>query len=143
MGLALALWRRLPEGLRELLLYGLASATALAVDWGLLVTLTDVGVNYLVASAAGFVFGVAVAYALSIAFVFRARPVTDRRREFLGFLAVGLAGLVLTQGLMALWVEVLGLTPGLAKAPTAAIVFLFNFSVRRALLFRASADARS
>jgi len=142
MALALALWRRLPGGLRELVLYGLASVAALAVDWGLLLALTGVGVNYLLASAAGFVFGVAVAYALSIAFVFRARPVTDRRREFLGFLAVGLAGLLLTQGLMALWVEVLGLAPGVAKAPTAALVFLFNFSVRRALLFRASGVAR-
>ncbi|HJV41926.1 GtrA family protein [Caulobacter sp.] len=140
--MAAALRPRLPRALRELALYGLASVVALAVDWGLLVVLTRVGVNYLAASAAGFVFGVAVAYGLSIAFVFRDRPVADRRREFLGFLAVGLAGLLLTQGLMALWVEVLDLTPGLAKAPTAALVFLFNFSVRRALLFRAPGVAR-
>ena len=51
--------------------------------------------------------------------------------------ARGLAGLALTQGLMALWVEVLHMTPGLAKIPTAGIVFIFNFAVRRALLFRA------
>jgi hypothetical protein len=31
--------------------------------------------------------------------------------------------------------------PGLAKIPTAGIVFLFNFTVRRALLFRAPAAA--
>jgi len=137
MGLGLQLWRRLPEGLRELALYGLASALALGVDWGLLLILTKIGVNYLVASGAGFTSGIGVTYVLSVSVVFRHRPVADRRREFVGFLGVGLAGLILTQGLMALWVEALHWTPGLAKIPTAGIVFLFNFTVRRALLFRA------
>lgn len=137
MHLPLQLWRRLPEGLRELVLYGLASALALAVDWGLLLVLSRLGANYLAASAVGFVCGMAVAYGLSVSMVFRHRPVSDRRREFAGFLGVGLAGLVLTQGLMALWVEGLRLEPGLAKAPTAGLVFAFNFTVRRALLFRA------
>ena len=131
------LWRLLPEGLRELALYGLASALALGLDAGLLLALTAVGVNYLVASATGFVSGMAVTYLLSISLVFRHRPLADRRREFVGFVGVGLAGLVLTQGLMALWVEALHLHPGVAKIPTAGIVFVFNFTVRRALLFKA------
>ena len=131
------LWRRLPEGLRELALYGLASALALGLDWCVLLALTALSVNYLVASGVGFTSGIAVTYRLSICVVFRHRPVADRRRELLGFIGVGLAGLILTQGLMALWVEVLRMTPGLAKIPTAGIVFLFNFTVRRALLFRA------
>ncbi|WP_297506270.1 GtrA family protein [uncultured Caulobacter sp.] len=131
------LWRRLPEGLRELVLYGLASGLALGVDWGLLLLLTRLGVNYLVASGTGFASGIAVTYVLSVSVVFRHRRVADRRREFVGFLGVGLAGLLLTQGLMAFWVEALRLTPGLAKIPTAGIVFVFNFAVRRALLFRA------
>lgn len=131
------LWRLLPEGLRELALYGLASALALGLDWGLLLVLTTLGVNYLVASGIGFTSGIAITYLLSISVVFRHRPVADRRRELLGFIGVGLAGLILTQGLMALWVEGLRMTPGLAKIPTAGIVFLFNFTVRRALLFKA------
>jgi putative flippase GtrA len=137
MSLVLDLWRRLPVGLRELGLYALASAAALAVDWGLLIVLTDIGVGYLAASAVGFSAGIGITYLLSISMVFRHRAVVDRRREFIGFFGVGLAGLVLTQLLMALWVERLGLTPGLAKIPTAGLVFVFNFTVRRALLFSA------
>jgi putative flippase GtrA len=139
MTLVRALWLRLPVGLRELGLYGLASAAALAVDWGLLLGLTDIGVGYLVASGVGFCAGIGITYLLSISLVFRHRTVVDRRREFIGFFGVGLAGLVLTQLLMALWVERLGLTPGLAKIPTAGLVFIFNFTVRRALLFSAPA----
>ena len=59
---------------------------------------------------------------------------------WVGAVASGLAGLVLTQGLMVLWVEALRLHPGLAKIPTAGIVFVFNFTVRRALLFKAPAS---
>ncbi len=137
MNLVAKLWRRLPEGLRELVLYGVASALALGLDWGVLLVLTTLDVNYLVASAAGFTSGMAVTYLLSISVVFRHRPVADRKRELIGFIGVGFAGLLLTQGLMALWVEALRMTPGLAKVPTAGIVFLFNFAVRRALLFSA------
>jgi putative flippase GtrA len=139
MSPVLDLWRRLPVGLRELGLYGLASAAALAVDWGLLIVLTDIGIGYLAASAAGFSAGIGITYLLSISMVFRHRAVVDRRREFIGFFGVGVAGLVLTQLLMALWVERLGLIPGLAKIPTAGLVFVFNFTVRRALLFSAPA----
>ncbi len=138
MSIVAQLWRRLPEGLRELFLYGLASALALGLDWGLLLLLTKLGVNYLVASATGFLSGMAITYALSVSVVFRHRVITDRKREFVGFIGVGLAGLVLTQGLMALWVEALHMPPGLAKIPTAGIVFIFNFAVRKALLFRAA-----
>lgn len=137
MTVLLQLWRRLPVGLRELGLYGLASAAALAVDWGLLLGLNGLGLNYLVAAAVGFSAGIAVTYLLSVSVVFRHRPIADRRREFAGFLGVGIAGLVLTQLLMVLWVERLAMTPGLAKIPTAGLVFVFNFTVRRALLFRA------
>jgi putative flippase GtrA len=136
------LWRRLPVrltgGLRELALYGFASALALGLDWGLLLLLTRFGAHYLVASATGFLSGMAVTYVLSVSVVFRHRVVADRRREFAGFLAVGLAGLLLTQGLMALWVGGLRMAPGLAKIPTAGIVFVFNFAARKALLFRAA-----
>ncbi|MBU4435903.1 MAG: GtrA family protein [Alphaproteobacteria bacterium] len=131
------LWQRLPAGLRELGLYGLASAAALAVDWGLLLALTGAGLDYRIATAVGFCAGIAVTYGLSVSVVFRNRAIADRRREFAGFVGVGLAGLALTQLLMALWVERLHMTPGLAKMPTAGLVFMFNFAVRRALLFRA------
>lgn len=141
MSLVRDLWLRLPVGLRELGLYGLASAAALAVDWGLLLVLHAAGLNYLVATAIGFSAGIGVTYGLSVSVVFRHRPIADRRREFAGFLGVGLAGLVLTQLLMALWVEQLHLAPGLAKIPTAGLVFVFNFLVRRALLFRAPRSA--
>ncbi|PTS90321.1 MULTISPECIES: GtrA family protein [unclassified Caulobacter] len=129
------LYHRLPLGVRELLAYGLASAAALSVDAALMVVLIDLGAHYLVATAVGFCAGIAVAYGLSVSMVFRHRAIADRRREFAGFLAVGMIGLVLTQLLMAFWVSLIGLEPPVAKLPTAGLVFVFNFVARRTLLF--------
>lgn len=140
-GLIRMLVARLPRGLVEFALYGLASGLALALDWGLLAGLTALGVDYRLAGAASFLSGMAITYWLSVSLVFRNRMVADRRRELAVFGGVGLAGLVLTQLLLALFVGRLGLSPVLAKAPTAVVVFLFNFLVRRALLFRAPAAA--
>ncbi|MGH6818375.1 MAG: GtrA family protein [Methylovirgula sp.] len=115
--------------------YGICSAAALALDWSLLILLVNTGVHYLVAAAFSFVAGMAVAYAGSILFVFRARRARRVRAEIAGFFAIGLAGLALNEVLLFLFVHFCGLEVVLAKAPTAGCVFLFNFLLRRALLF--------
>ncbi len=77
----------------------------------------------------------AVSYALSIRFVFARRRAVSREAEAAGFFAVGLVGLMLTQLLLYGFVSWLGLRVGLAKVPTTAIVFAFNFICRRGLVF--------
>ncbi len=121
--------------LNDLVRYGGVSAAALACDAGLLVVLASAGLPYLAASAIGFCIGMAVAYGLSARFVFADRR-GPRGREATGFVAVGLAGLLLTQALLFALVSGFSVAPALAKIPTAACVFLFNFLARRALVFR-------
>lgn len=125
--------------LLDLVGYGAVSVAALACDTGVLILLARLGVHYLVAAATGFSLGMFVAYTLSIRFVFADRRARSTRAELVGFLAVGLAGLLLTQGLMALFVSGLGIAVALAKIPTAGVVFLFNFLARRGLVFAAAA----
>ena len=76
-----------------------------------------------------------VAYALSVRYVFQRRRAASRGVEAAGFVAVGLAGLLLTQVLLYLLVSRLGLTVALAKVPTTGGVFLFNFLCRRGMVF--------
>ena len=106
-----------PRVLVDLTGYGLVSVVALACD------------------AIAFTVGMAVAYALSIRFVFPSRRALTREAEAGGFFAVGMLGLVLTQVLLFLLVSKLGMPVALAKAPTAVVVFLFNFVCRRGLVF--------
>src|SRR5438034_289917 len=92
------LWGRARALAHETWKYFLVSVVALAVDYGFLVLLTELGhVHYLVSAAVGFCGGLIVNYALSVSFVFSQRRLTDRRLEFLGFLAIGLAGLMLNE----------------------------------------------
>jgi len=120
--------------------YFLVSLAALVVDYGLLVGLTSgAHVHYLVSAGVGFTAGLVLNYALSVAFVFRERRLTSRRWQFVGFMLIGLAGLALNEFLMKLFVETVGLGYALAKIPATGVGFMFNFGVRRALLFTARA----
>ncbi len=121
---------------RDALGYGAASAVALAVDWGLLSILHRLfKTHYLIAASFAFMAGLAVAYTLSTAFVFKGRAKYNAGGEFLGFLVTGLAGLALNQFLLYVFVGGFALPVELAKAPTAGFVFAFNFLTRRLFLF--------
>ncbi len=112
------------------------SALALALDVGVLYALASgLHWHYQVAAAMGFVAGLALNYALSVRFVFRHRRVAARTREFAFFAAIGLGGLFINAALLALTVEALGQHYLTGKAVAAGGTFLFNFSLRRWLLF--------
>ena len=121
--------------LLDLVGYGLVSIVALACDYGILLALVHAGVHYLVASTISFSVGMALAYALSVKFVFAARRGLSREMEAAGFFAVGIVGLLLTQGLLYVFVAQAGMAVALAKIPTTGIVFLFNFLCRRGMVF--------
>ncbi len=119
----------------ELLRYFAASILAFAVDLGLYQLALGTGAGYAWAACLGFAAGLAIAYGLSVRWAFRVRDVKDQRAEFIIFALVGLAGLVLTEALLWLQIDVLLMNPVLAKMIAAGIVFLFNFGFRKALLF--------
>ena len=121
--------------------YGLASAVALAVDYGVLLLLAkQFGVHYLVAATLSFSAGLVVAYLLSTTFVFKGRAKYGAGGEFAGFLITGLAGLALNQALLFAFVGGLHMPVEFAKAPTALLVFTFNFLSRRLFLFKPARD---
>jgi putative flippase GtrA len=125
------------RGVREFLRYFAASAVALGVDAGLFALAMRLGLGYPLAAALGFSTGVAVAYLISVYWVFEARSVHSRALEFALFVGVGALGLGLTELILWIGIGMLGLAPMVAKLVAAGGVFLFNFGVRKILLFRA------
>jgi putative flippase GtrA len=122
--------------LREATMYLLASAVALGVDFGLSVALIRwVGTPYQVAAAVGFLSGLLTVYALSTSWVFGERAVQSRFQEFLIFSAIGIVGLLLNAFILYLGVTVMKYKFEYAKGMSVAIVFSFNFIMRKALLF--------
>ncbi len=136
---------RLIEVFHESWKYLLVSVLALAIDAGLLLALTrGAGLHYLLANAIGFCAGLVVNYLLSVGFVFRQRRLRTPGLEFAGFLAIGLVALGLNELLMKLFVDGFAWALLFAKVAAAGVGFVFNFIVRRLLLFTAvEATARS
>lgn len=133
---------RLPAGSRgpatafEFLRYFAASAVALGADIGLYAATLKMGLPYAAAAVLGFAAGAALAYVASVCWVFESRSVRNASLEFGVFLGVGVAGLLLTEGLLWLLIDRLAAPPVWSKLGASAIVFVFNFSLRKVLLFR-------
>src|SRR5213078_4426891 len=116
--------------------YVAAGVLALAADFGVYVALIRLGgLHYLLAAPLGFAVGLAIIYGFSVRWVFRHRRLSDARLEFALFAAIGIGGMALNELVIYAAVEAAGLSYELAKLAAAAIVFSFNFGLRKSLLF--------
>jgi putative flippase GtrA len=122
--------------MKEAIGYGAASAVAFAVDVTILwVLVRFFGWGYLGAASASFLAGASVAYALSVKLAFKEHRLRNRRVEFIGFVAIGTAGLALNAAVISLAVRYFGLHYLLAKCVAAGFTLMCNFIARRQILF--------
>jgi putative flippase GtrA len=120
----------------ELFGYGLASGLALLADMGTLAALvTQAHWPYLAAASLSFIAGAAVAYLLSVRFVFRHRHIERRTVEFSSFVGLGLVGLVVNAAVLLVAVSGAGIALIPAKVLAAGATFTTNFALRRQMLF--------
>lgn len=128
------LWRRAMAH-REFGGYFLASLLALAIDFAVLILLARVA-HYLVAATAGFCTGVAVIYLLSTRLVFAHRRLAHREgAEAVLFTLIGVAGLLVNNTVIYVMVELVAAPLPLAKLAAAGSTFVFNYLLRKRLLF--------
>jgi putative flippase GtrA len=122
----------------QLFRYTLVGGAAFFVDFLLLALLTEcVGINYLVSAAVSFIAGLLVNYFISTYWVFRQSRFTKKSVEFLLFALIGVGGLLLNTLLLWLITEWGGVFYLWSKIITAVLVYLYNFLVRKYLLFSA------
>lgn len=92
--------------------------------------------HYMIAAAIAFVVGLAANYVLSICFVFsESKQVTNKVKEFTVYAVIGIIGLILTEAIMYLCTDVVGLYFLLSKIIAAAIVLVWNFVARKKILY--------
>ncbi len=119
----------------EFIRYFAVSAIALGVDM-LLLLLFAQWMHYTLAASISFMVGAGVHYLLSIAFVFRKRRLLSRRyAEVAIFVGAGVAALLVNVVVIAVCVELLGMSLPLAKLGAAGFSFLFGYAVRKLALF--------
>jgi len=120
----------------QLLRYTLVGACAFAFDFSCLFFLTSCcHVYYLVSAAIAFLIGLAVNYVLSVAWVFNRRRMNKWFSEFAVFALIGLGGLVLNEVFIWFFTEVILLFYLLSKVISTVLVYLYNFLVRKYVLF--------
>lgn len=116
--------------------YGLVGGVAFIADFGTLWAVTELArVHYLVGAFIGFCIGLALNYWLSSIWVFRSRKIADKTGAFFVFALIGVVGVAINEGVMWLSTERLGVHYLGSKVAAAAIVLIWNFFVRRALVF--------
>lgn len=127
-----------PRILREFLGYFAVSLLALAVDFGLFsFCLRMLRLPWFHAATLGFTAGVLLAYWLSVRLVFVERRLQRSPRvELASFILVGVAGLGVTQGVLWCGIDLLGLVPEWCKLAAAGFTFIFNFGIRKLMLFK-------
>lgn len=117
--------------------YGFVGGLAFLVDFGTLYFLTSIlKIHYLISAAAAIIIGLVVNYALSTFWVFTNRVVSNKIMEFIIFSIIGFVGLGLTELIMWFCTEIMLFHYLISKIIATVIVFLWNFIVRKFVLFR-------
>lgn len=120
----------------ELSRYLVVSAAALAVDLALLFLISGIfGAHYLIANPIAFAMGALLAYVGSVHWAFKSRKMANSTMEFVIFVGIGIGGLAVNQAILWLGIEVAALSLILAKLGAAVTSFVFNFVVRKMVLF--------
>jgi len=120
----------------QLIRYTFVGGFAFIVDFGTLFLLTEyLYLHYLVSAAIAFILGLVTNYFLSIGWVFTRHTVSDKRIEFIVFALIGLVGLGLNELFLWLFTDLAGMYYLISKILTAVLVYLWNFFVRKLILF--------
>jgi putative flippase GtrA len=120
----------------QLIRYTFVGGLAFLVDFGTLYLLTEfIHLHYLLSAGIAFILGLLTNYLLSIRWVFTTRSVRNKKIEFLIFAIIGLAGLGLNELFLWIFTSLLGIYYLLSKILTAILVYLWNFFVRKFILF--------
>lgn len=125
------------SGIIQFVRYFFVGGVSFLVDFTTLWLLKDgLGFHYLGATAIAFIAGLSVNYLISIKWVFGKRNINNRFFEFIIFAVIGVVGLILTE--LGMWALTggLGVHYLLSKVLTTVIVYIWNFGIRKILLFK-------
>lgn len=117
--------------------YIFVGGASFLVDWSLLQIIEAMGVYHLIAGIFSFIAGLCVNFALSKLLVFSKK--SDKKeaaKEFSVFGIIAVFGLGITEGLMWIFVDRMGIHLAVSKIIAAGIVLFWNFFMKKFLLYR-------
>ena len=120
---------------QQFMKFGVVGLIAFAIDYGLMVALTELaGIDYLISTTISFIVSVVFNYFASMRYVFTHKEGLSRRREFIIFVVLSVIGLGLNDLLMWAGTTGLGISYLIVKIGATAIVMVYNFISRKLFL---------
>ncbi|MBT4162526.1 MAG: GtrA family protein [Gammaproteobacteria bacterium] len=121
----------------EFFRYGISGVIAFIFDFTVLVTGTEIlGLHYLVSNIGGYAVGLLVSYTINVRWVFVHRRYAEKQtHEFVYFTSIVIVGLAISEFVLYAATETVGLHYTLSKVVATVFIFLFNFVVKKWLLF--------
>ena len=114
-----------------------SSNIAFAVDFGLLVLLTEVvHLHYLISNLIAFMTGTSLLYILSVFWVFSRRAIQSKHLEYWLFILIGAVGVGFNELFIWFFTEKVHIYYLYSKIIAGSIVFFWNFLSRRFILFK-------
>jgi putative flippase GtrA len=121
----------------QLFRYTFVGGFAFIFDFGSLFILTEYfNIYYLVSAAIAFLLGLTINYCLSVTWVFEKRSTKSKQIEFVIFALIGIIGLVLNEFFIWFFTEMVNIHYLFSKLISTALVYLWNFFIRKFTLFR-------
>lgn len=117
----------------QIIKFGFVGGTAFFIDTGVLLLLSKLGINYLIANLISFTVSVIYNYILSMKFVFDVKD-SNIAKNFIQFIILSIIGLCVNEIIMKLCVDVVTLNLLFSKIIATGIVMIYNFITRKLLL---------
>lgn len=119
----------------QLIKFGFVGGLCFVIDYVIMIALTELlSFPYLLSSGISFTVSVIVNYLLSMHYVFKSKEDLNKATEFTVFVVLSVIGLVLTELLMWVCVDKLGIFYVISKILVTAIVMVYNFVTRKLFL---------
>ena len=116
--------------------YGVGGNAATVVDFTILTVLTEfLKLHYMASAVIAFSFSVIVSYLFNVYWVFHKRRFDRKRKELPIFFLISLVGLILTTALLFFFTEKAHIHYLESKIYASFLVFFWNFTARKYLLF--------
>lgn len=127
--------KSLYQKFHHLVLYGIIGSFSSGLDFLIYTILVQiVGLQYLVANCISVLGGISTSFYLNRNYNFKVKDHTKRR--FSIFLTVGLCGLIMSNLILYLCIDIMGMDKLISKLLSIVLVVFFQFLVNKYLTFK-------
>ena len=126
---------RLYQRFRNLILYGIIGSFTSALDFTVFTLLSKyIGIHYIIANCISVLVGITTSFALNRSINFKVKDKTGKR--FLIFLTVGLCGLLLSNVILYVGIDMLSGDELIVKLASIVLVVGFQFILNKFITFK-------